>query len=145
MFYYLNTGQLLKEEHNFKKLNAILASENIQQIYSDNELGLGAILKLLTLLMTSLHSNKFFLKSSLIKLPYIFNQKQHFNLNYNSLEQCFELITKDSFILDSFSSVKFQFEFKLILEQIMFFEISNDFEGLCGDVNIQNPPTYVFN
>ena len=26
----------------------------------------------------------------------------------------------------------------------MFFEITSDFEGLCGDTSIQNPPTYVF-
>ena len=71
--------------------------------------------------------------------------KQHFDLNYNSIEQCFELINKDSLKIKSFSSVKFQFEWKLILEQIMFFEISNNFEGLSGDVNLQNPPTYVFN
>ena len=79
LFYYLKTGNLLKEEHNFEKLNEILESENIKQIYSKDELSLSAILKLLTLVMSSLHSNKFFLKNSMIKLPYIFNKKQHFD------------------------------------------------------------------
>ena len=102
-------------------MNEILESENIKQIYSKDELSLSAILKLLTLVMSSLHSNKFFLKNSMIKLPYIFHQKQHFDLNYDSQEQCFELITKEGFKIDSFSSVRFKFEFKLILEQIMYF------------------------
>ena len=46
LFYYLKTGNLLKEEHNFEKLNEILESENIKQIYSKDELSLSAILKL---------------------------------------------------------------------------------------------------
>jgi hypothetical protein len=70
LFYYLKTGNLLEKEHDFKKLNVILESENIEQIYSKTDLSLGAILKLLVLLMSNLHSNKFFLKNSLIKMPF---------------------------------------------------------------------------
>ena len=144
IFYYLNTGQILKDEHNFEKLNRILKSEDIQEIWSENELSLGAILKLLTLMMEHLHGNKFFLKNSIIHLPYVFNSKQHFDLNYDSTEQCFQLINKCNLEISSFSSVRFEFEWKLIVEQIVSFDVSDSFEGLSADVSLQNPPTYLF-
>jgi hypothetical protein len=141
LFYYLNTGQLLKNENNFEKLNRVLKSEGIQEIWGDNELTLGAILKLLTLMMEHMHGNKFFLKSSVINLPYVFTSKQHFNFNYDSEEQCFQLINKCHIEINSFSSVCFEFQWKLIIEQIMYFVVSDIFEGLSADVCLQNPPS----
>jgi hypothetical protein len=128
LFFYLNTGQTLKNEHNFKELNGLLRSEGIQEIWHNNELSLGAILKLLTLIMEHLHSNKFFLKASIIQLPYVSNSKQHFNLNYNSEERNFQLISRDHIEINSFCSIRFEFEWKLIIEQILYFVVSEDFE-----------------
>ena len=71
LFFYLNTGHTLENENNFKELNGVLRSEGIQKIWHQDDLSLGAILKLLTLIMEHLHSNKFFLKSSFIQIPYI--------------------------------------------------------------------------
>jgi hypothetical protein len=144
LFYYLNTGQILKDEHNFEKLNRVLKSEGIQEIWDNNELTLGAILKLLTLMMEHLHGNKFFLKSSVINLPYVFNSKQHFNLNYDSEERCFQPINKCHIEINPFSSVRFEFQWKLIVEQILYFVVSDSFEGLSADVSLQNPPIYLF-
>ena len=144
LFYYLNTGQILKDEHNFEKLNSVLKSEGIQEIWGDNELTLGAILKLLTLMMEHLHGNKFFLKSSVINLPYVFNSKQHFNLNYDSEEQSFQLISQCHIEINPFFPVRFEFQWKLIVEQILYFVVSDSFEGLSADVSIQNPPVYLF-
>ena len=129
LFFYLNTGQILKNEHNFEKLNRVLRSEGIQEIWNNNELTLGAILKLLTLMMEQLHGNKFFLKSSIIHLPYVFSSKQHFNLNYDSEERSFQLISQNHIEINSFCSVRFEFQWKLIVEQILYFVVSDDFEG----------------
>ena len=77
-------------------------------------------------------------------MPYVFNTKQHFALNFDSQGNCFDVISLETFKINAFSSTRFKFEFSIILEQLMYFEISSSFEGLGGDTNIQNPPTYIF-
>ena len=49
--YFINTGQKLQDLQDFGKLNRILKSENIKEIWDENELSLGAILKMLVLLL----------------------------------------------------------------------------------------------
>ena len=51
IFYFINTGQKLQDLQDFGKLNRILKSENIKEIWDENELSLGAILKMLVLLL----------------------------------------------------------------------------------------------
>ena len=77
-------------------------------------------------------------------MPYVFNSNQTFDLNYDSIEQSFQLINKFPIEISSFSSIRFELEWKLIVEQIVIFLVSSSFEGLSADINLQNPPAYSF-
>ena len=60
LFYFINQGKLLEMPRDCVKLNQVLKTEGVEEIWHKDDLTLPAILKLLVVLMESLHGNKFF-------------------------------------------------------------------------------------
>ena len=135
LFYFINKGELIQIPRDFVKLNQILETEGVEKIWHKNDLTLPAMLKLLVVIMENLHGNKFFLKTTVQKLPYFFDNTQFFSLNYDSTSRAFQLINKEQFAVDSFSSVRLEFQFGLYIEQLIQFKNAQNFEGL--DIDIQ--------
>ena len=91
IFYYIKTGKLLQEKDDYKNLNVIFGDENLENIWGPSELSIQAMLRMLVLIFDKLNSNVFlFFLNSIQKIPYVFNNSQDCNVNFNPKTNCFE-------------------------------------------------------
>ena len=132
----------LKTSKDFTLLNGLLQTNNLGQLWKEDELTLEALLRMLVLIIDHFQHHKFFFSSNIIRIPYIFNDKQNFDINYNASEKTFEVMNKYPIQLDGFCSIKFNLEFSFIIEQMVNFEVNSEFEGLNADIQLNAPPIY---
>ena len=107
-----------------------------------DELSLEATLKLLVLLFEKLHNDTFFFKNTILRIPYVFNNRQHFDVNFDSKTNSFEVFNKNQIEISPFSSVRLDFEFVFTIEQLVVYKEGNSIPALESNVQIQQPPLY---
>ena len=121
IFYYLKTGKLLQEKDDYKNLNVIFGDENLENIWGPSELSIQAMLRMLVLIFDKLNSNVFFFSNSIQKIPYVFNNLQDCNVNFNPTTYCFEIFNLEMIKINGFSSIKIHFEFTFAIDQLVIY------------------------
>ena len=142
LFYFINYGNTLENSKDFTLLNKLLESENVGKLWNEDDLTLEAMLRMLVLIVDHFQNHKFFFCNNIVRIPYIFNDQQNFNINFNASEKTFELLNKFPIQLDGFCSIKFDLEFSFLIEQLIHFEVNSAFEGLSADIQLNAPPIY---
>ena len=140
--YFINYGNTLENSKDFTLLNKLLESNNVGQLWNEDDLTLEALLRMLVLIVDYFQNHKFFFSNSIVRIPYTFNDKLNFNINFNASDKTFELLNKFPIQLDGFCSIKFDLEFSFIIEQLINFEVNSAFEGLSSDIQLNAPPIY---
>ena len=107
LFYFINHGNTLENSKDFTLLNKLLESENVGKLWNEDDLTLEALLRMLVLIVDHFQNHKFFFSNNIVRIPYTFNDKQNFNINFNASEKTFELLNKFPIKLEGFCSIKF--------------------------------------
>ena len=121
IFYYFKHGQTLSKNDDFSLLDSMLNTENIKKLWTGDQLSLEALLRMLLLITDYFQNRKIFFDKNVIRIPYLFNDKECFDINFNNSENTFEVINKFHIHIDGFSSVKYDFHFNFIVEQLVNF------------------------
>ena len=96
------------------------------------------------LIFDKLHNDTFFLTSKIQRIPYVFNNLQHFNVNFNPKTNSFEGFNLHQIEIAAFSSIRLDFKFVFSVDQLVIYTEGTSIPYLASNVPIQNPPVYKF-
>ena len=76
IFYYFKHGQTLSKNDDFSLLDSMLNTENVEKLWNGDQLSLEALLRMLLLITDYFQNRKFFFDKNVIRIPYLFNDKE---------------------------------------------------------------------
>merc|ERR1712082_223215 len=142
--YFLKTGRILKDNESGFVLRNEMPGINVEAIFDNKPIKLNILFRLLVSIIDHLNNNQFYLFKNLIKIPYNFQGEEYFEIKYNQFETSFELYSIKNIDLESYQSLKIDFDFKFQVEQMVIFEANEDLTFLAIDVSQPLPPNFHF-
>ena len=94
----------------------------MERIWGPDDLSIQAMLRMLVLIFDKINSNVFFFSNSIQKIPYVFNNLQQCNVNFNPTTNCFEIFNLKMIKINGFSPIKIHFEFTFAVDQLVIYK-----------------------
>merc|ERR1712030_247568 len=142
--YFLKTGRILKDKESAVVMRNDMPQIDLEAIFDDKPIALNVLLKLLVTIIDHLSQNQYFLFKNLIKIPYNFQGMENIEIKYNHVETAFELYTLKNICLENYQSLRIEFKFSFMVEQMVIFEPNQDLTVITVDTAQPVPPNFTF-
>ena len=143
-FYFVKTGRMLKQGEGATILSREMPQMDLEAIFHDKPVSLPTLLKLLVAIVDYLNNHPFFLFQHVIRVPYNFSVNTHFEIKYDFTDCSFGIFLLHDFHLSNYDSIRLEFLFSFILDQLIDFETNPELKMIAIDCQQQAPPNYQF-
>merc|ERR1712055_110367 len=144
MNYFFKTGRILTDKNSAIVLRNDMPHIDLDAIFNDKPVALKVLLKLLVNIIDHLSQHQYFLFKDVLRIPYNFEGMNHFELKYNFGETAFEIYALKDICLENYQSVKYEFKFAFVVNQLVCFEQNKNLSVLAIDCAQPIPPYFEF-
>ena len=143
-FYFIKTGRILEHGDGAVILRDELSKMDLDGIFTDKQLPLSTLLKLLVNIVDHLVDNQYFFFKNVIRIPYNYDPMNNFEIRYNSDDLAFEIFALHDIQLENYQSIRYEFQFTFVVNQLVSFEQNPNLDVLAIDCAQPVPPYYEF-
>ena len=144
MHYFFKTGRILTDKNSAIVLRNELPQMDLEAIFNDKPVELKLLLKLLVNIIDHLSNHQYFLFKDVLRIPYSFEGMDHFEIKFNFGETAFEIYALKDICLENYQSVKVEFKFAFVVNQLVCFEQNKNLSVLAIDCAQPVPPYFEF-
>merc|ERR1711954_4168 len=138
--YYLKTGDLLPENEPPQFFEEMFSKKDWESWKNNEDVSVETLIKLLILIIQYMESHPFFLFKNICRIPYSWANTEHFTVNFNNLENSFEIFLNKDLTFTDFSSISLRFPLCFLVDQLVDFELNESIEIVQVSCINTNPP-----
>merc|ERR1712055_738553 len=144
MNYFFKTGRILTNQESAVVIRNDMPHIDLEAIFNDKPVELNVLFKLLVNIIDHLSKHQYFLFKNVLKIPYNFECMNNFEIKYNHGESAFELYTLKDICLENYQSVRIDFKFSFLVDQMVSFEQNQNLSVIAIDTAQPVPPYFTF-
>ena len=91
-----------------------------------------------------MQNHPFFLFKNVVRIPYYMAENNHFKVNFDFTDNSFNIFTTQDLAFSNFDSIRLEFDFCFILDQLVDFEANEELEMLVFSCASPAPPYHCF-
>ena len=142
--YFIKTGSMLSENENPTILTNIIPQKDWKALNENKDLSLPTLLKLLVLIVDYMQNHPFFLFKNVVRIPYYMAENNHFKIKFDFTDNSFNIFTTQDLAFSSYESIRLEFDFCFILDQLVDFEANKELEMFVFSCASPAPPYHCF-